>query len=388
MMRTRALLAVVLGLAFFAATAEADPADDQAEAILQAAGVRGGLVVHLGCGEGRLTAALGARDACLVHGLDSGPANVARARAHIASKGPAGKVAVARLAGNHLPYVSNLVNLLVADDLGSAGMKEVLRVLAPGGVACVREAGGWKKTVKPRPDTIDEWTHYLHDATNNAVADDTVVGPPRHMRWLGSPWWTRNHHKLNSISSVVTAGGRLFTIVDEATAANMSVPGKWALLARDAFSGVTLWRKPLGSWASGRLRSRTMTRTPPTRAGWAAASGSSRPRTGPRPPRSACRTPWSGTVWLPRTASCTQPRRPARSCASGRSSGGPDPRAARPGKTGRGTATARPQRAASRPREPSDNLPRAAICRFPSTPTFPIFPGTPEKVSLTKDLRR
>ncbi|MEA3366863.1 MAG: class I SAM-dependent methyltransferase, partial [Planctomycetota bacterium] len=253
MMRTRALSAVVLGLAFFAATAAADPADDQAEAILKATGVRGGLVVHLGCGDGRLTAALGARGACLVHGLDSDPANVARARARIASKGLAGKVAVARFAGNHLPYVSNLVNLLVADDLGSVGMKKVLRVLAPGGVAYVRKAGGWKKTVKPRPDAIDEWTHYLHDATNNAVADDTVIGPPRHMRWLGSPWWTRNHHKLNSISSVVTAGGRLFTIVDEATAANMSVPGKWALLARDAFSGVTLWRKPLGSWAWHRI---------------------------------------------------------------------------------------------------------------------------------------
>jgi len=248
----RLALALLIPLCAGAAVAAGDAAGDAAK-ILQETGVRGGLIVHLGCGDGRLTAALGAGDGTIVHGLDSDPANVARARARIASKGLAGKVAVARLAGNHLPYVSNLVNLLVADDLGSVGMKEVLRVLAPGGVAYVRKAGGWEKTVKPRPDTIDEWTHYLHDATNNAVADDTVVGPPRHMRWLGSPWWTRNHHKLNSISSVVTAGGRLFTIVDEATAANMSVPGKWSLLARDAFSGVTLWRKPIRSWAWHRI---------------------------------------------------------------------------------------------------------------------------------------
>ena len=31
---------------------------------------------------------------------------------------------------------------------------------------------------------IDEWTHYLHGPDNNAVADDTRVGPPRYMQWV------------------------------------------------------------------------------------------------------------------------------------------------------------------------------------------------------------
>ena len=35
---------------------------------------RGGLVVHLGCGDGKLTAALRTGDAYLVHGLDVDPA--------------------------------------------------------------------------------------------------------------------------------------------------------------------------------------------------------------------------------------------------------------------------------------------------------------------------
>jgi len=257
MMRTRALSAVVLGLAFFAATAAADPADDQAEAILKAAGVRGGLVVHLGCGDGRLTAALRADDGYLVHGLDTDPANIAGARAAIRERGVYGPVSVDTFDGRHLPYVDNLVNLLVAEDLGAVPMQEVMRVLAPNGVAYVKQKGAWVKTVKPWPETIDEWTHYLHDPTNNAVAHDTVVGPPRHMQWLGGPRWTRNHHKLNSISSVVTAKGRLFAIVDEATAANMSVPGKWAVVARDAFSGVRLWTKPMDSWAWHRIKFRS-----------------------------------------------------------------------------------------------------------------------------------
>ena len=47
-----------------------------AEAIYDVTGVRGGLVVHLGCGDGRLTAALAKGDEYLVHGLDTDVARV------------------------------------------------------------------------------------------------------------------------------------------------------------------------------------------------------------------------------------------------------------------------------------------------------------------------
>ena len=50
-----------------------------AVAILEAGGVRGGLIVHLGCGDGVLTAELAARESFFVHGLDNGAANVASA---------------------------------------------------------------------------------------------------------------------------------------------------------------------------------------------------------------------------------------------------------------------------------------------------------------------
>ena len=43
---------------------------ERAREILDATGVKGGIVVHLGCGKGRLTAALRASDAYLVRGLD------------------------------------------------------------------------------------------------------------------------------------------------------------------------------------------------------------------------------------------------------------------------------------------------------------------------------
>ena len=44
--------------------------------ILEATGVEGGLIVHLGCGDGELTAALCANDSYIVHGLDRDPENI------------------------------------------------------------------------------------------------------------------------------------------------------------------------------------------------------------------------------------------------------------------------------------------------------------------------
>ena len=124
-------LIVVLTSALATGPARADTA--QAQQILEATGVKGGLVVHLGCGDGKLTAALRASDSYLVHGLDTDRAMVAKAREHIRSLGIYGVVSVDRQSGNRLPYAENLVNLLVAEQLGNIPMDEAMRVLAPRG---------------------------------------------------------------------------------------------------------------------------------------------------------------------------------------------------------------------------------------------------------------
>ena len=113
----------------------ADDPQTSARNILDATGIQGGLIVHIGCGDGRLTAALRASDGYLVHALDSNAQNVAAARKHLHDAGLYGPVSVDTLAGNRLPYATNLVNLVVSEDLGDISMKEVLRVLVPGGVA-------------------------------------------------------------------------------------------------------------------------------------------------------------------------------------------------------------------------------------------------------------
>jgi ubiquinone/menaquinone biosynthesis C-methylase UbiE len=82
----------------------------RADEILAAAGVQGGIVVHVGCGDGRLTAALHAGDSFLVHGLDTDPKNVEAARQHVQSLGLYGPVSIAQWDGQRLPYIENFVS--------------------------------------------------------------------------------------------------------------------------------------------------------------------------------------------------------------------------------------------------------------------------------------
>ncbi len=223
-----------------------------AQTILDESGIQGGLVVHLGCGDGKLTAALHANDSYLVHGLDTDPEQVAAAREHVRSLGLYGPVSADTFDGRHLPYVDNLVNLIVADELGGVTMEEVMRVLAPLGVAWV----GGEKIVKPWPEEIDEWTHFLHGADNNAVAKDTVVGPPRRIQWVSGPMWSRNHEFSPAIYGGVSSQGRLFYVEDEGPIGfvDKRLPDKKSLVARDAFNGTLLWKRPMKSWHTSRAR--------------------------------------------------------------------------------------------------------------------------------------
>jgi outer membrane protein assembly factor BamB len=225
-----------------------------AREILDAAGVKGGLVVHFGCGGGELTAALHSGDAYLVHGLDADAKNVAAARRYIQSLGLYGKVSVEQWTGKGLPYADNLVNLLVISDAkAKIAEEEIQRVLPPGGTALRLDPKSEiqnPKYVKPWPKEIDQWTHALHDASNNSVSKDTVVGPPRQLQWVAEPQNTRHHEAQASVSVVVSAGGRLFSIEDEAPLASLMLPPEWRLVARDAFNGVPLWKRPIAGWES------------------------------------------------------------------------------------------------------------------------------------------
>ncbi|MCK5172337.1 MAG: hypothetical protein KAR47_03045, partial [Planctomycetes bacterium] len=181
-----------------------------AREIINTSGFTGGLVVHVGPGDGAFTSELFANDRCVVQGLYSDGDLVGAARKKIAKQGLYGKVSVRHWDKDYLPYADNLVNLLVVAGPGDVSMDDVfmneaMRVLAPLGSAFTKSGDSWARTVKPWPKEIDEWTHYLHGPDNNAVAQDKVVGLPRRVQWIGFPKFARSHDHLATVSAMVSA---------------------------------------------------------------------------------------------------------------------------------------------------------------------------------------
>lgn len=240
---------------------------DQAGDMLDVSGIKGGVVVHIGCGDGQLTTELLASDSYLVQGLDTDADRIAKAKKNIDSHGMYGPVWAERFDGENLPEGDNIVNLIIVDDpraTAKLSAGEIVRALAPRGVAIIRHRGnekladaldclptslvGFVKYTKPVPADIDEWTHYLYDASGNAVSKDKKVGHPRHLQWHAGPEHTRHHDALASMSAMTSSNGRLFYIYDEGEISVIHRPSDWKLVARDAFNGKLLWKRNIQDW--------------------------------------------------------------------------------------------------------------------------------------------
>lgn len=215
--------------------------------LLSMSGIKGGLIVHLGSTDASLTTALRANDSFQVQALTRDPNTLVALRNGI---GPAyGPVAADLLTTPHLPYIENLINLLVVED-PQVSRSEIDRVLVPNGVALIKKGDSWEKIIKPRPPEMDEWTHYAYDSKGNLTSKDTLVGPPKRMQWVGNPRWSRHHDRMSSVSAKVSSGGRLFYIMDEGSRISILMPAKFMLIARDAFNGTILWKKPIPEWST------------------------------------------------------------------------------------------------------------------------------------------
>ncbi len=175
---------------------------------------------------------------------------VDQVRAELIARGVYGPVSVDPLPSaspGALPLIAETVNLLVLESPGFAG-EEVDRVLAPLGVSLIHDEAGWQAERKAWPEDIGVWTHYLGDASNNTVARDQRLAPPRHLQWQSGPRWSRHHDHMSSVSAVVSADGRLFGIFDEGSYLSPQLPADWKLIARDAFNGTLLWERPIAEW--------------------------------------------------------------------------------------------------------------------------------------------
>jgi outer membrane protein assembly factor BamB len=224
--------------------------------IVESSDTQGGFVVQLGCANGELTYTLAGRSSYQVQVLDVDAVKVGSLRRQLKESRLYGRVTADVFDGEKLPYIDNLVNMIVIDgesDL-STDPEELKRVLSPLGVIVeVEDSGARRVYQKPWPDDIGEWTHYLCDASNNAVAPDRRVGPPKQLQWVAGPKWCRTHDHLASMSALVSAQGRIFYIMDEGPIAMAALAPQWMLIARDAFSGVLLWKRPIEEW-EGHMR--------------------------------------------------------------------------------------------------------------------------------------
>ena len=218
-----------------------------------------GLCAHIGCGrEGSagLTAELAADSKLLVHGICWDSAALARAQAVIAAKKVVGQASVEKISGGTLPHVSHLCNLIVVEDMKAlaakgVGRDELMRVLAPRGTLCIFENGSWTKTIRPRPEEMDDWTHPHRAPDGNHVSSDRLLRFPIGLRWIGGI-----PKSINSFASVrgwVLANGRCY-IVNSSLLDNF-VPGLQEkthyLVCRDAFNGLPLWKIHLETVETG-----------------------------------------------------------------------------------------------------------------------------------------
>ncbi|MBT5607404.1 MAG: PQQ-binding-like beta-propeller repeat protein [Lentisphaerae bacterium] len=213
----------------------------------------GGLIVQVGVDD-PIALTSYARGNLIVQGLDMDPRKVDRGRKQILTEKRYGSVSLQRLySPEELPYRSNLVRILIVKSGYGLTREEMLRVVTPGGQVFISNGDSWEQLTKQWPAEMDQWNHFLHGPDNNAVSNDELVEPPRHCEWTASPMWGRSHEITPSVIGVITAAGRLFYVEDLGPrgVVDSRLPEKWALTARDAQSGLLLWRKRIPSWTKG-----------------------------------------------------------------------------------------------------------------------------------------
>ena len=242
-----------------------------AEKWIDISDIAGGVCVVTGRIDTDLATSIARRKSFVVHALYADAKTARAAAGKFREAGYYGRVSTDVWSDELLPYGPNIVNVLVADNYaaGSPSLKEIERALAPlgrvflaggdklveelksAGFADVRKTGRWVRASKPWPADIDQWTHYCHGPDSNPVARDRLVGPPKHYQWTAGPRWARAHASASSVNSLVSARGRIFYMVAEGPISlpgQHSLPDKWFVVARDAFNGMLLWKKPVEKW--------------------------------------------------------------------------------------------------------------------------------------------
>jgi hypothetical protein len=260
------------------ATAQARRPVELATRMLESMGRAKGLCVVLGSQDGALAVELSRDGQYLVHGLCTSGEAVDRVRQTIDKADLRGVVSVETGSMARLPYSDNIVNLVVVENTTALlrdglQVKEVLRVLRPGGIAWLADepdskgtlvtkqltkqledarleplivieepAGVWLRLTKTRPDSMDDWTHPRGNASGNPVSTDTQVGVPTGVRWVAGPNWPTGDRKA-STPSAVASSEHLAVVFQDEVSTDEGMRKEDSLIVRDVYNGLRLWRR-------------------------------------------------------------------------------------------------------------------------------------------------
>jgi outer membrane protein assembly factor BamB len=227
------ILLLTLTFLFVATTVSVVRSEDQAgpptAADLASLG-NGGLLVQVGGASFLEALCTGPRIGLAV--VETEPAAQAL-RQKLAQAGRLGELAAVGLAGPRIPLTDRLAVAVVADlDALKVEQAEIQRIVRPRGKAWLLQGGKWTVWTAPVPETLDDWGQYHHDAAASEVSADREVGPARGIQWTTGPQ-----------DGDPRSGIRISEGVSLAIEANER-NGQNALVARDAFSGLLLWRRP------------------------------------------------------------------------------------------------------------------------------------------------
>ncbi len=234
-------------LLFWAAT-NTSASLPEASDVRGATGITSGLAVVLGSTDGTLEQDLVSEGKLLVQGFTTSFENCTAARLNLFDKKLYGAASIDRIdTYQPLPLYENLVNVLIADldALGpqAPSMSEIFRVLGFEGAAYVKKNGSWKVEKKTTPPETDEYTHWLYDAARSNQSHDELCNPPNALRWTGQPVSPDGYAATRvggGVAFMRTGDGGIMKYPEEVDRLSIR------MMAKDAFSGVTLWTKPIG----------------------------------------------------------------------------------------------------------------------------------------------
>ena len=99
-------------------------------------------------------------------------------------------------------------------------------------------SGTWLRLRRPADSGMDEWTHFLHDADNNPVSNDSVLKPPYKVQYISPPF-------TGVGGGCRFAGGVLYEVQGLQHKHGGTAGLKGQIWARNAYNGELLWQGQL-----------------------------------------------------------------------------------------------------------------------------------------------